>query len=91
MFISSAPQLIEKINYALDNNDFEEIANHIHGFKTKCMMMGMAETKDLANTIEHLCRENSEEKIIKPNILNLIINIEKALNELRNYLKKGYI
>jgi len=85
LFLSSVPQVIEKIDLALENKDFEEIANQVHSFKTKCMMMGMTVTKDLANTIEHLCRENPENKLIKRNISSLKINIEKALKELKNY------
>ena len=91
MFIKSAPQVVEKINLAINDNDFEDVANHVHGFKTKCMMMGMAETKDLANSIEILCREQSDEEIIKDKVIKLIANIELALNELRNYIKKEYI
>ena len=45
MFIASAPVLIEKLNTALLNNDLEEIASQVHGFKTKWIMMGMTESK----------------------------------------------
>ncbi len=89
MFLKSAPQVVEKIKVALKQNDFEVIANHVHGFKTKCMMMGMSETKDLANSIELLCRENPNERLIKDKLL--LSEIEKANNELRNYIKKEYI
>ena len=85
MFLSSSPKVIEKIKSALEKNDFEEVANHVHGFKTKCMMMGMTETKELASIIEQLCRENSEEKLIKTDISNFILNVELALKELKNY------
>ena len=87
MFLSSAPQLIEKIQLAKKENDFEDIANQIHGFKTKWIMMGMTETKNLANTIEHLCREDQNEDLINANLSKLIDNIEKALIELKKYLK----
>jgi HPt (histidine-containing phosphotransfer) domain-containing protein len=82
MFTSTAPGLIEKINTALVINDLDEIANQVHGFKTKWIMMGMAETKDLAIRLEHLCREGSEVETIREIIVILIINIEMAITEL---------
>ncbi len=85
MFLKSAPRVIEKIKVSLEDNDFEVVANHVHGFKTKSMMMGMAETKTLAISIEILCRENLDEELIKEEVSKLITNIEKAVNELRNY------
>ncbi len=85
MFLASTPQVVEKINVAMEENNFVEIANQVHGFKTKCMMMGMRETKDLANTIEHLCRGNNDEILIKEEVSKLITNIEIAEKEIRNY------
>ena len=85
MFLSSAPSLIEKINTAKAKNDFEEIANQIHGFKTKWIMMGMNETKDTAILLEQLCREKSDEKLISEKMSNLIDDIEKAQIELSEF------
>ncbi len=82
MFTSTAPGLIEKINSALATNDFLDIANQVHGYKTKWMMMGMTETKDLAIRLEHLCRDGSEEKLIRETIRVLFNNVELALIEL---------
>ena len=82
MFTSSAPGLIEKINTALSTKDFEEIANQVHAFKTKWIMMGMTETKDLAITLEHLCREGNEEEIIRNTVEILIGKVEAAIKEL---------
>jgi CheY-like chemotaxis protein len=84
MFLASAPAVVEKIKFALVHGDFEEVANQVHGFKTKCMMMGMTETKDLSNTIEQLCREKPNEEIIKEKVLELITKVKKAEIELRN-------
>jgi len=82
MFTSSAPGLIEKINSALETNDFEEIANQTHSFKTKWIMMGMTETKDLAIRLEQLCREGSEVEIIRNAVGDLISKVESAIKEL---------
>lgn len=85
LFISSSPPIIEKINLALTADDFEEIANQVHGYKTKCIMMGMSDTKELANSIEQLCRKGSDASRIKENVLRFISHIDKALIELNNF------
>ncbi len=82
MFTSSAPGLIERINKAVEENNFEEIANQVHGFKTKWIMMGMSDTKDLAMELERLCREEPENEIIEEKRSKLINQIEIAIVEL---------
>ena len=84
MFTSTAPGLISKINIAYENKDFDEIANQVHGFKTKWIMMGMTQTKDLAIKLEQLCREGGEVKSIAETMAHLITNIELAAKELGN-------
>ena len=88
MFTSTAPDLIEKINSALASGDFEEIANQVHSFKTKWIMMGMTETKDIALKLEHLCREGSQEELIISTIKLLKSKIELALTELSEQSNK---
>lgn len=82
MFTSSAPRLIDDINTAFEEKDFESIANQVHGFKTKWIMMGMKETKDLAIELELLCREDPSNKLVAKKIENLINNINQAIDEL---------
>ncbi len=82
MFTSSAPGLIEKINSAFAAGDFLEIANQVHSFKTKWIMMGMTGTKDLALELEHLCREGSQKELIRETAELLTGRIDLALNEL---------
>jgi signal transduction histidine kinase/CheY-like chemotaxis protein/HPt (histidine-containing phosphotransfer) domain-containing protein len=84
MFTSTAPGLIEKLNNALRINDFEEIANQVHSFKTKWIMMGMTETKDLAIKLEYLCREGVDEENIKKTLEFLIRKVEIAIKELED-------
>lgn len=91
LFISSTPLLFEKINSALIEDDFEEIAAQVHGFKTKCMMMGMTKTIETSNALELLCRENPDEKLIKEEVNKLLINIEKASLELNDYIENESI
>ncbi len=82
MFTSTAPDLIKKITAALSNNDFEEIASQVHGYKTKWIMMGMNESKELAFIIERQCSEEKPGTIVKENLLLLIEQIKKATSEL---------
>ncbi len=82
MFTSSAPGLIEKINKSLEQNDLEDIANQVHGFKTKWIMMGMTSTKDLAIELEKQCREGADIKGITNNVDLLIEQIDKSMVEL---------
>ena len=82
MFTSTAPALIERVNKAMLNEDFEDIANQVHGFKTKWIMMGMTGTKDLAIKLEQLCRDGSDAELINSTIGILTNNVELALNEL---------
>ena len=83
MYISTAPGLIGSINQSLQKNDLTEIANQIHGFKTKWIMMGMNESRDLALKIEQQCREGNHVEILNTNIRLLISHIEKASEELK--------
>ncbi|HMG14517.1 MAG TPA: two-component regulator propeller domain-containing protein, partial [Saprospiraceae bacterium] len=84
MFLNAAPALIEKINTALAENDCEEIASQVHGFKTKWIMMGMKESQSLAVNIEIQCRKNVFNQELKENIEALLSQINRAMIELNN-------
>ncbi len=85
IFLDTAPALIEKINTSLAINDYEEIASQVHGYKTKWIMMGMNETKELALKIEQQCREISPDQSAQDNILKLVDQIGIAIDELKNH------
>ena len=82
LFTSTVPDLVKRLGTALSEKDFAEIANQVHSFKTKWIMMGMKETKDLALKIELQCREESPGESVKENISTLIAQIQKAASEL---------
>ena len=82
MFTSTAPALIEKITAAKEEGDLETIANQVHGFKTKWIMMGMTATKDMAIELEILCREEPTNSSIEDKLQQLISNINTAIKEL---------
>jgi signal transduction histidine kinase/ligand-binding sensor domain-containing protein/CheY-like chemotaxis protein/HPt (histidine-containing phosphotransfer) domain-containing protein len=84
MFLDSAPELIEKLDSASEANDFEKIANQVHGFKTKWIMMGMTEAKELALKIELGCRQKSDPTMIRENLKLLLLQIRQAIDELKS-------
>jgi len=83
IFMVSAAPLIEKISVALENEDYKEIAVQVHGHKTKFIMMGMMEAKNLADGIEKQCREEPVPAEVKESVLRLIQNIRVAITELK--------
>lgn len=83
MFTSTAPALIEKIRTALEKNDLVDIADQVHAFKTKWIMMGMTSTKDLALELERQCRGSEDIKDINENAELLIEHITRSLVELK--------
>ncbi|MEI7663373.1 MAG: ATP-binding protein [Bacteroidota bacterium] len=82
MFLESAPVLIEKINNALAADDFTGIADQLHGFKTKFIMMGMNRTGTLSVYLEQQCREVSPSISTKSDIRGILTDIERAIIEL---------
>ncbi|GBL34758.1 hybrid signal transduction histidine kinase K [Filimonas sp.] len=59
MFTSSTPAFLEKMENALSTGNYEEIANQVHAARTKLVMMGMEESKELSIQIEKACRDLS--------------------------------
>jgi two-component system sensor histidine kinase ChiS len=84
MYLDTAPLLIEGINTALTNKDYNEIATQVHGYKTKWIMMGMNESKNLALKIEQECREENQANGLNEKIAMLMRQVEKAIHELNN-------
>jgi len=85
LYLKSTPVVVEKINAALAQNDFIEIANQVHGCKTKFNMMGMKKVYELSETIENRCRANEINDELKEDISALLKTIPQAETELKNY------
>ena len=82
MFTSSTPAFLEKMENALSTGNYEEIANQVHAARTKLVMMGMEESKELSIQIEKACRDLSlNEKPIQA-IQRLLDQMRKATEEL---------
>ncbi|MCX6244852.1 MAG: tetratricopeptide repeat protein [Bacteroidetes bacterium] len=82
MFLQSAPVLSEKVNAALAAADFITVADQLHGFKTKFIMMGMKETGNLSLQLEQKCRSESRPATINSEINLLLGDVERAIIEL---------
>lgn len=85
LFLESVPILNQKLEIALAENDFGEIASQVHGFKTKFVMMGMEGATQLAAQLERLCRaEKPQQDLIHKNthqLMGLIFNAKKELKK----------
>jgi CheY-like chemotaxis protein len=83
MFLASVPLFLEKINIARNNRDSMEIADQLHGFKTKLLMMGMREAKELAAEIEMKCRQENNLDSVNSMLMKFVQQVETAVSELK--------
>jgi signal transduction histidine kinase/CheY-like chemotaxis protein len=83
MFLASVPSLLEKIKVATENSDHVEIASQLHGFKTKLLMMGMKEAKELAAEIEIRCRQGDSMDSVTLMLQKIVQQVEAATKELK--------
>ena len=83
MFVDAAPQFMAKVNAALDEKEYETVANLVHGHKTSFIMMGMNNCKELAVSIEEKFRSTEvlNEHIDELNVL--LDQVKKAITELK--------
>jgi CheY-like chemotaxis protein/HPt (histidine-containing phosphotransfer) domain-containing protein len=85
LFLQSAPMLIKNLTSSLHNNNYTVIANQLHGFKMKWLMMGMQEAHELAQEIEDECREEKVDGLfVTKETTQLMKLIKSAIQELRN-------
>jgi signal transduction histidine kinase/DNA-binding NarL/FixJ family response regulator len=82
LFLKAAPVFIETINASMVKEDRLEIANQVHGHKTKWMMMGMHKTNELAVQIEHSYRQGTDTARADANTEILLRHIQQAVHEL---------
>ena len=85
MFLDTAPPLTEKIISMQAENDLEGIANHVHGYKTKWIMMGMKGSRELATLIEEECRNGKNSELLRNNIAMLVAQVARAAEELKQW------
>ena len=87
MFLKTMPPVVEKINSVLAENNFMEVADQVHGCKTKFTMMGMKQAVELAQTIELECRDGKISAKLNEDITLLLQLIPVAEKELKEYLQ----
>jgi HPt (histidine-containing phosphotransfer) domain-containing protein len=85
IFLKSMPGITEKITEGLSKNDYIEVANQVHGCKTKFTMMGMNRAYQLAQTIENQCRAGEINNQLKEEISELMQMLPVAESELKNH------
>lgn len=85
IFLSTSPPFIYLLEKLLAERSFDEIASQVHGFKTKWIMMGMNETKDLAQEIEKMCMESLDNESTLARVKQLITQIYDAQDELYSF------
>ncbi len=83
LFLESTPGFISKIHLASDTGDLKEIASQMHGYKTKFLMMGMKEAKDLATDVELLCEQGGNPEMTRLKVQKIIQQVETGTLELK--------
>jgi signal transduction histidine kinase/DNA-binding NarL/FixJ family response regulator len=78
MFLESILPFKEKLEQAVADNNFEEIAKQVHAMKPKFMMMGMKEAHTLAVQIESGLRESNRKDQVKPAIERILLICKQA-------------
>ena len=82
MYLDTAPVLIQKITDLLEQANYAEIASQIHAYKTKWIMMGMNDARDLALSVEQQCKHDTPPPEVKENVERLLFYVRKAAGEL---------
>jgi HPt (histidine-containing phosphotransfer) domain-containing protein len=85
IFLKSMPSVAEKITESLSKNDYIEIANQVHGCKTKFTMMGMSKAYELSQTIENQCRAGAIDDKLRTDISTIMQMITQSEAELKNH------
>ncbi|MCX6268887.1 MAG: ATP-binding protein [Bacteroidetes bacterium] len=85
IFLASVPAFISKMQLASDAGDFREIASQMHGYRTKLLMMGMNDAKDLAEEIELQCAQQGNPDLVILKVQKVIQQVQTADQELRGH------
>lgn len=84
IFLKSVEGFTRKLEKALAEHDFKEIASQVHGYKTKFVMMGMEEARLLSMELEADCNVKMPNKeSVRGKTTQLINIILAAADELK--------
>jgi len=82
LFIEAIPPFREKIEQALAEDSWQEVAKQIHALKPKLIMMGLKESEQLAAEIEMEWRENNTSEKIHGKLIRLLDQLDNAIVKL---------
>ena len=85
MFIKGAGKLEAQIENALENDDPLSLADQVHGFNTKFIMMGMKDSKSLSVAIENKLRDDGTIADVREEVELLKSNVSTGVTELSNF------
>lgn len=83
LYLDAIPDLKNDLLEATTIKDFDRIAQIIHAFKPKWVMMGMNGSSQLGKTIENEC-QNKSEKVFEL-LKDLINNVGQSIDELSKF------
>ena len=84
MYTDSVPEFVQAIRQAMSQQDAETIANRVHAFRTRLVMMGMEASRQLSVSIEQRCRETNAVTGLDDRLHTLLQQVEQAITELQS-------
>ena len=84
MYTDSVPEFVQAIRQAMSQQDAETIANRVHAFRTRLVMMGMEASRQLSVSIEQRCRETNAVTGLDDRLHTLLQQVEQAVTELQS-------
>ena len=85
MFLESVEPFKKQISESIAIKDYANIATQLHAFKTRFVMMGMVEAKDLAYNLEMDCINKNDLATAETRCIQLMKFIDQAVKELAEF------
>ncbi len=84
LFIELTPELLNRINTGLIENDYDEIKSAAHKMKPSIDMMGIVSLKNEIRNIEKLALDRVDVVTMKNAIVYLETTLGQVINQLKN-------
>ena len=83
MYLSDLPELIQKMNNAVDQSDFEALSNTAHRLKSTSGTIGAVQTQHLSHQIEIASRNHNLKKVnqLFPELMDEVKQLKKRIHE----------
>jgi signal transduction histidine kinase/DNA-binding NarL/FixJ family response regulator len=82
MYLKAIPIFTDRIEEALKTQNNQEIGSQAHALKSKMLMMGMNQSRDLAQAIELQCKDGSDFGPMHDNLNSLLSQLVLSVEEL---------